>query len=97
MKEIIKTILYDWQDRKLPEIYPREINLDDYFNLRPRKIIAITGFRRTGKTYLCFGLIQSLLKRQNREQILYINFEDERIPLKKEFLTNLLPTIKQTF
>jgi predicted AAA+ superfamily ATPase len=65
--------------------------------MKPRKIIAVTGFRRVGKTYLLLQLISKTLKDQNKEQEVYINFDDERIPEKTEFLTELLPTIKQTF
>lgn len=96
MQQIIKTILYDWQDKKLPKTLARETDLDNYFNLKPKKITVISGFRRTGKTYLCFQLIKKILKKQNKEQLIYINFEDERIPPKIEFLTDLLPIIKQT-
>jgi len=97
MKDIIKTILYEWQERELPEVLEREFSFSDYLKLKIRKIIVVTGFRRTGKTYLIFKLIQKLLAKEKRENILYINFEDERIPEKTEFLTQLLPTIKETF
>ncbi|MEO0115208.1 MAG: ATP-binding protein [candidate division WOR-3 bacterium] len=96
MKEIIKPIIFEWQERKLPRIIPREVNLSNYLNLTVRKVIVITGFRRVGKTYLVFGLIDNLLGKTDRKDVLYINFEDERIPPRTEFLTALLPTIKET-
>lgn len=97
MKDVIKTILYEWKERKLPEVYGRKVNLQDYSKIKPRKIIAITGFRRVGKTYLLFGFIKKLLRKYSREEVIYINFEDERIPLKSEFLSLLIPTIKEVF
>ncbi len=97
MKEIIKTILHDWKGKKLPDVFSREVNLVNYTKIKPSKIIVITGFRRIGKTYLTLHLIKELLKEKTREEIIYINFEDERIPLKTEFLTLLLPTAKQIF
>ncbi|MBU1045808.1 ATP-binding protein [Patescibacteria group bacterium] len=97
MEKILKTIFYEWKERKLPQIIRREKNLKEYLQTKPPKIIAITGFRRVGKTYLVFQLIKELLKKKNREEIVYINFEDERIPLRTEILTDLLPTVKQTF
>jgi hypothetical protein len=97
MNDTIKTILYSWMEKKIPSILPREINLKNYINIKPRKIIAITGFRRTGKTFLLLQIINELLKDKNREQEIYINFDDERIPQKTEFLTDLIPSIKQTF
>ena len=97
MNNTIKTILYSWVDKKIPIPIPREINLENYLNIKPKKIIAITGFRRVGKTYLLFQLINKMLQDQDKKQIVYINFEDERIPEQTEFLTELIPTIKQTF
>jgi hypothetical protein len=96
MNNVIKTILDEWKERKIPEMVDRDINLEKYISF-PRKIIIVSGFRRTGKTYITFQLIKKLLKKYNREQVIYINFEDERIPLKTEFLTQLIPTIKENF
>jgi predicted AAA+ superfamily ATPase len=97
MEEIIRTILYEWKEKKLPEVIQRDIDLSNYIALQPPKIIAIVGFRRVGKTYLLLHLVNKLLVSIPREEIVYINFEDERIPLKTEFLSKLLPVIKQTF
>jgi len=97
MKESIRTILYEWKEKKLPEVIQRDIDLSNYIALQPPKIIAIVGFRRVGKTYLLLHLINKLLTSIPREDMVYINFEDERIPLKTEFLSKLLPVIKQTF
>lgn len=97
MKEIIKTILCEWKEKELPLVINREYKLYDYAFIEPPKIIVISGFRRVGKTYLIFQLIEELLKKKDKEQIVYINFEDERIPLKTEFLTQLIPTLKEIF
>ena len=97
MIEIIRTLLNEWEERILPKVIDREIDLYNYVDVKPRKIIVITGFRRTGKTYLIFHIVQKLLKEVNKSQAIYINFEDERIPLKTELLTNLLPAIKQAY
>ena len=98
MIEIIRTILGEWKGRELPEVIERSADLEDYIRMEPGKIIVITGFRRTGKTYLTYLLIKRLLeeKSKSREQVVYVNFEDERIPLEPTFLTSLLPTIKRT-
>src|SRR3989338_5026084 len=97
MKDVIKTILYEWKTKRLPDMFDREINLFKYADTKPQKIIVTTGFRRVGKTYLFLHLIKELLKNKTKEEVVYINFEDERIPLKTEFLTLLLPTIKEVF
>lgn len=97
MIEIIRTLLNEWKERTLPKVIDRETDLYHYVDVKPRKIIVITGFRRTGKTYLVFHTIQRLLKEVSKSQAVYINFEDERIPLKTEFLTSLIPSIKQSY
>ncbi|MEK6818939.1 MAG: ATP-binding protein [Nanoarchaeota archaeon] len=97
MDKIIKTILTEWKGKNIPEIIPREINLQEYLNLKVNKIIVLNGFRRVGKTYILYDLIKELLKSNSREEIVHINFEDERIPLKTEFLSNLLPTAEEIF
>ncbi|MBW6462068.1 MAG: ATP-binding protein [DPANN group archaeon] len=97
MKEIIKTLLVEWKERQTPIIFDRDVNLEEYAESIPNKIIAVTGFRRTGKTYSMMHLINGLLKENTKENIIYINFEDERIPEKTEFLTQLIPTISELF
>ncbi|MDD5371106.1 MAG: ATP-binding protein, partial [Anaerolineaceae bacterium] len=55
---------------------------------------VITGFRRVGKTYLLYEIIEKLLASHSRDEVVYINFEDERI-LKPttDLLTDLIPEI----
>ena len=93
MKDVIKTILLEWQERVLPEAKEREVKLDNYLNTG--HVIVVKGFRRVGKTFLLYHLIDRLLKKHTKKEVIHINFEDERIPLKKEFLTALLPAIKE--
>jgi len=62
MIEIVRTILGEWKGRELPEVVERSADLVDYIRLEPRKIIVITGFRRTGKTYLTYLLIKRLIR-----------------------------------
>lgn len=99
MDELIRTILSEWESKELPKIVKREIDLSSYFDLGVKKIVSLTGFRRVGKTYLFFDLIKELLIKKgfSRKEVVYINFEDERIPLKTEFLTALMPAIKEAY
>ncbi len=97
MDRIIKTILAEWKGKNIPTVIPREINLQDYLNLKVNKIIVLNGFRRVGKTYILYGLANELLNSNSREEVVHINFEDERIPLKTEFLSSLLPTMDELF
>ncbi len=97
MDEIIRTILVEWKSRPLPEIIPREVSLKGYLNMKVNKIVVLNGFRRVGKTYILYGLANELLDSNSREEVVHINFEDERIPLQTEFLSNLLPTAEEIF
>ena len=64
---------------KLPSIKFRE----DTPSLIANKILIITGIRRSGKSYLVYNLIKSLLKKGiNKFNILYVNFFD---PILKPF------------
>src|SRR3989338_5374513 len=97
MDKIIKTILAEWKGKDIPAVIPREINIRDYLNMKINKIIVLNGFRRVGKTYVLYGLAYELLKSNSREEVVQVNFEDERIPLKVEFLSSLLPTAEEIF
>ena len=73
----------------------RDIKID----LNSNKIIAIAGARRTGKTYVMFQLINDLKERGvAKDNILYINFENERlIGLNAKDLDLLLVAHKELF
>ena len=75
-KGVIKEAIKEFQEGELPELIEREVNIP----LSSRKIISIVGPRRSGKTYLLFGLMKGLLS-QNilQEQIVYLNFDDPRL------------------
>lgn len=75
-KTIIKRIILESQEKKLPWLIERDLNI----NLKTKKIIAITGPRRSGKTYFLFQIMKFLLKNGiSRNQIIYINFDDPRL------------------
>ena len=95
MKDILRTILLEWEERKLPRVIPRDYQPEEYLNSALNKVLVVTGFRRVGKTYLLFGLIKKLLQTYSKKEVVYINFEDERIPTKTEILSDLLPVIQE--
>lgn len=99
MNNVLRTLLLEWQERELPEVIPREVNLKSAIpeGKSPKKAIVVTGFRRVGKTYLLFEHIRQLLKEYSREEVIYFNFEDERVPEKTEILSQLLPQIQSLF
>ena len=97
MNDSMKTILHSWIDKKIPAIKPRSLTLEEYIHAKPKKIIVATGFRRCGKTCLLLRLISTLLIENRKEEVFYINFEDERISRDTKFLSDLIPSIKETF
>lgn len=85
MRQFLRQIIQEWHTRELPKIKKREVDIHRYLTPTISKIVSIVGFRRSGKTYLLFDLAKTL----NREDCLYINFEDERIPEDAAILTEL--------
>lgn len=94
-KIVYKTLLEEWKQKVLPETFSREFDLERYFSQKLNKIVVLSGFRRVGKTYFLLHEIKKLLKGNKNpgKNIVYFNFEDERIPLRKDFLSNLFPEI----
>jgi len=94
-KEILKKIIVENQEFvKNRQIVERDITLDHNMNY------VFVGLRRAGKSYLMFQYIHKLLKHNDLsiQQILYINFEDERISsFQSHELGLLLDAYKEMF
>jgi len=88
IKQIIDTWLEDIKDLQIVEREEARV-LEKYLSFP--QITAISGVRRSGKTYLMFQLIQKLLKNKENS-ICYINFEDERFNSNPEQLSLIYQT-----
>jgi predicted AAA+ superfamily ATPase len=98
MNTILRTLLYEWKDRKLPIVTERDIKVAVESPEGFHHATVITGFRRVGKTYLMFGVIEQLLQSHSRAEVIYLNFEDERIMNPTvELLTDLIPEIQALY
>lgn len=76
MKTIIEQLVHEALRRNIPATIPREISIKRVSG----KAAVLTGMRRTGKTSLCFQEISRLVESGvQRERILYLNFEDDRL------------------
>lgn len=74
-KNVIKTLIVEYQQLvSTVALIEREIHLSAQLNY------VFVGLRRSGKSYLMYQQIQHLLKEGHAvEEILYFNFEDDRL------------------
>jgi len=90
----LKTIITDNQERLLPEVWKRSLEIP----LESGKIITLSGVRRSGKTYHLFNLMNQLKNQEiEAKQILYINFEDERLHLSVDELDLILQAYQELY
>ena len=93
-KDVIKQIILRQQDFiSQVRLLPRELEIEANGNY------VFIGIRRAGKTYLLYQYIQELLRDGHiKQEILFINFEDERIAdIRKDELYLLLECYKELF
>lgn len=72
-KEKWAEIIKDFHEKKMPEIIPREQEIDIERNIK--RAVSIIGPRRAGKTYEMFFLINKIKHKYDLNRVLYINFE----------------------
>lgn len=93
-KNVIKEIIYSQQEFVTRvKLVPRNYEIEHAANY------VFVGLRRAGKTFLLYQHIQQLLSEgHNKEEILFVNFEDERInDMRKEELHLLIDCYKEMF
>ena len=91
-KDLIKDLIIELPVKS--EIIPRDFDIP----LDTGKIITLTGVRRCGKTYLLHYLIQKLLNSGiNKKNIVFINFDDERLNLKSEELDLIIQAYNELY
>ena len=87
MKEAFKKVIIDSQEKKYDKIIPRDYNIPVHSN----KIVSLIGVRRCGKTYILFDIIRQLLEKTDPRNIVYINFEDDRLyPIQLKDLDDII-------
>lgn len=74
-KDLIKLLIAEYQTYVSQiELIPRDVELVDGLNY------VLVGLRHAGKSYLMFQRIAQLIEQgHKKEEILYFNFEDDRI------------------
>jgi len=92
--EAFKQIFTDSIERNFDYVVERDVD----FPLESKKIITFIGVRRCGKTHLMYHAINKLREKMPRENLVYINFEDDRIfPLSLPNLSTMLETYYAMF
>ena len=76
-KTLWGNIIKDFQERQFPEIVERDIHYP--LDIPLDRAVVFSGPRRSGKTYLMYmGIKQLLARGEDKNSILYMNFEDSR-------------------
>ena len=94
-KELLKQLIASFQHSVPMEVYPRELKLPTDSG----KIITVPGVRRCGKSSLFLLVINQLLteKHIRKEQILFLNFDDERLQFNAENLDEILQAYRELY
>jgi len=93
-KEILKTIFTSFAENLPLAVVERGINVP----LNSGKIITVTGVRRGGKTSVMMNAINQLLKNNvGYQQILFLNFDDDRLQFSQEGFDNILQAFRELY
>lgn len=94
IKDIFKRLIVDFSERPIKNILPREYLIP----LESNKIISLIGVRRSGKSSILFHMIDKLREKIENQNIIYINFEDDRLfPLSLKDLDFLLESFYELY
>ena len=92
-KELLKTLIRDFHLRDIPTLKPRRLDIPLHLN----KVVTLTGVRRSGKSSILLQAIEQLRKTVPREQIVYLNFEDERLDLATHELDLIVQAYRELY
>lgn len=92
-KELLKTLIRDFHLRDIPALKPRLLDIPLHLN----KVVTLTGVRRSGKSSILLQAIEQLRKTVPREQIVYLNFEDERLDLATHELDLIVQAYRELY
>ena len=97
MEKVLATLVEEFRN-SLPST-EESVLRDHSFTEAPKMIDVAIGIRRSGKTYLIYQKIRELLKAGiSYDQILFVNFEDDRLlPMDQKSLGKLLDAFYTMF
>ncbi len=91
LKNTIKEMLMRFHSSQLPKIIHRDIRFSEFEKIN--KVIVVIGPRRAGKTFVLYQLMEGLLDADHQlKDIIYLNFENERLAELKANQLNLILT-----
>ena len=92
-KLILKQIIRDFHLSSNFDVKPRELQLP----LNTNKIITLIGVRRSGKSSILYETINRLTKNVSKDNIVYINFEDEGLDLTTKELDEIIESYRELY
>ncbi len=89
---MINQIIREYWKKELPKVVDRDISLD----MKTDLINDIVGIRRSGKTFLMFGKLNSLIKKFGKRATIFINFENRKLlPLREKYFNDIVEFIHE--
>lgn len=92
-KEQLKSIIRDFHESAPFDVIRRDVSPP----VDSSKIITLIGVRRCGKTSILFDMINTLSAKVEKNKILYLNFEDERLELATDELDLILSAYRELY
>lgn len=92
-KEQLKQLIRDFHLSPLFDVRLRALQPP----LELKKIITLIGVRRSGKTSILYNMINQLCQRVDISQIIFVNFEDERLDLKTDELDYIIQSYRELY
>lgn len=94
MKDLLKSIILEFQQWELPALQKRNVEVKTDLPI----IVTLIGARRSGKTYMLYQAISELINKGiERENIIFFNFEDERLILSANELDLILQAYAEIY
>jgi uncharacterized protein len=94
MKDVFKRLITDFIESPSRDVISRDYDIP----LHSKKIVSLIGVRRGGKSSILFDMINKLRESIPKENIIYINFEDDRLyPLELSHLDMILESYYELY
>jgi predicted AAA+ superfamily ATPase len=90
----VENLIAEWQSRPLPAVVRRDLDI----KISGKTAAAVVGMRRSGKTFRLYQEMQQLLAQGvKKNQLLYINFDDERLFSEGEIDSAFLNELMESY